>query len=98
MLLNIGKLPVGEYPRGHVLILDALIGQKGGGQSRAQTWRAFQLPGVPGGEGIAALPEGLQLLTGHALQFTVKCFCLLKKAGQVFPGKRVRVRLHLFCR
>ena len=52
---------------GHVPVLDALVGKNGRREIAAQV-HAFQTLRVQLCDGVAALPQGLQLLGGHALE------------------------------
>ena len=59
MLAEIVQLGRLHHPRGHVLVLDAFIGDDGGGEAPAQIHGGQPLC-VQLGNGVVAFPEGLQ--------------------------------------
>ena len=58
MLLEIVQLGRLHHPGGHVLVLDALVGEDGGGEAAAQIHGGQPLH-VPLGDGVVTLPKGL---------------------------------------
>ena len=95
MLLDIFQLPLRERAGGHVLVLDAVIGQDGGGQAMAQV-HALQPLRVHRRDGVIALPKGFQLPIGHGAELFRQDLRLRQQRRQVPDGKAVRIHTHFF--
>ena len=97
MLLHIGKLAVFKHGRGHIGVLDAIVGQNGGREVFVQvhTSKAFRV--FPGNL-VPARPERLLLLVTQAVDPVPELLRPVQKDRQGLAGQGVRVRLHLLGR
>lgn len=75
MLPQIVQLRDFHHSGGHILVLDTLVGEDGGGQTAVQV-HIRQPRRILRGDGVIALPEGLQFLTGHPLQSGFQPLCV----------------------
>ncbi len=82
---------------GHILVLDALVGYDGGGKMPAQIHGGQPLY-VQLGNGVIALPEGLQICWGHSLEGSFQLLRPFQKDGQSIRGKAIRVHHHFLSR
>ena len=90
MLLNKFKLSRFKNPRRHILILDALIGQNRGRQIPLQIHMAQPLH-IEGGDGVVAVPKGLQGRPRHGAQRGQQPPRLGQKLRQALPGQLEKV-------
>lgn len=97
MRLNIVQLALREHARGHVAVLQPVVGEYGGGQIAAQVHIAHALY-VQRGEFVVALPERLKRGRVHGAQRLQKPLRLRDASGQSGYGKALRVRAHLLGR
>ena len=93
MFLHIVQLLPLEDAGGHVLVLDALIGQQGRGEVLLQVHVGQPLQ-VKGGDGIVALPQLLQGGAVHGLQRRQQPPGLRQKGRQAVGGEAVGVHPH----
>ena len=93
MFLYIVQLCPIKDAGGHVLVLDALIGQQGGGEAALQVHMGQPLQ-IEGGDGVIALPQLLQGGAVHGLQRRQQPPGLGQKGGQALGGKAVGVHPH----
>ena len=82
-----------KHAGGHVLVLDALIGQHSRGQTAAQVHSRQPLH-VQGRDGIVALPEGLQFFGRHGPQDGQQPLRFRQKVRQGLDGQAVGVHPH----
>ena len=94
MLLEELVLPRLKHPRGHGLVLDAHVGQEGRGEAPLQVHGPQPLH-IEGGNGVAALPQLLELRRREVPQGGEQPSGLRQKPGQP-PGRQgVSVLPHL---
>ncbi len=96
VLLHIVQLRLGKHAGSHILILDALVGQKGRRQIPAQI-HGLQTPDIQAGNLVIAPPQGLQLTAGHGPQPLAQPLRLVQKHRQPLAGEAVRVHPHPLC-
>ena len=80
-----------HHTGGHVAVLN------GRGEAAAQVHALQPLYVLPG-DGVAAFPEGLQLLMGHPLKGCFQPLGLLQEHRKIIHRKAVRIPYHFFGR
>ena len=84
-----------HHPRGHIAVLDALIGENGRGQAAVQVHVPQPLHIQPG-DGVIAFPDRLQFRRGQLLEGGFQLPGLFQKYWQAVHGKAVRILRHFF--
>ena len=93
-VVQVGRL---HHAGGHVAVLDALVGENRRSEITAQV-HLLQPFHVQLGNGVIALPEGLQIFGRHTSEDSFQPLRPLQKLWQVVHSKAVRVHYHFLRR
>ena len=96
MFLHIIEIAGFKHLRGHIFVLDAVVGQQCG-RGRARGAHAGILFKGALCQRVGTVHHAMERLIRHAAQHACQIFCIFQKDGHGGRGQGVGVLHHVFC-